>query len=271
MVCKEGQGESRPPVRCTRTGALVAEVRPEIHNSLWRSGFSLVELLVVIAIIAILAAMLLPALKNAKDTARAITCSSNLRQIAIGTISYANDTGYMIPYRKMTTTNQEDSFPFYMVSTYQVSYDLYECPDNPTGDRNGKISPLPTTTATQNPWQYPDIGHNTQLGGANFSKITRPSSKILHADVAYSKYSSVDTHGGCFISAVPNALSMLAPRHLDFRSVNIVWVDGHCDPVRTPIKGNTQAGRDVLYTSSYLGTNSSAVPSSTGFNSWKDF
>ncbi|MEI6422480.1 MAG: prepilin-type N-terminal cleavage/methylation domain-containing protein [Lentisphaerota bacterium] len=156
MVCEERQGKIRPPVRCTRTGALVDEVRPEIRNSMWRSGFSLVELLVVIAIIAILAAMLLPALKNAKDTARAITCSSNLRQIALGLFSYANDTGYMVPCIKMTTTNQEYSFPFYMVSTYQVDYHLFECPDNPTGHHNGKISPLPATTATQNPWQYPE-------------------------------------------------------------------------------------------------------------------
>ena len=236
--------------------------------SMKNKRFTLIELLVVIAIIAILAAMLLPALKNAKDTARAITCSSNLRQIVLGLFSYANDTGYMIPCIKMTTTNQEYSFPFYMVSTYQVDYHLFECPDNPTGHHNGKISPLPATTATQNPWQYPDIGYNGKLGLASYSKIRNPSSKVLCADNAYNSVTSVGYGNSSIVcgsfSSLPSLGGMLAPRHLDFRSVNIVWADGHCDPLRTPIRGDTPAGRVVLYTAPYLGT----IYTATESNRW---
>src|SRR5207249_1508398 len=68
-----------------------------------RSAFTLIEVLVVIAIIAMLAALLLPALGQARERGKRAVCASNLRQIGIAAVAFAGDYGGHFPHIDFTT------------------------------------------------------------------------------------------------------------------------------------------------------------------------
>jgi prepilin-type N-terminal cleavage/methylation domain-containing protein/prepilin-type processing-associated H-X9-DG protein len=108
-----------------------------------RAGrFTLIELLVVVAIIAILAAMLLPALKRAKDQAKSAACANNLRQLNVAFVLYRDDNGTWFPPASIGTV-AEANWPYrlnpYMnISTnVLLTHDLrnpYVCPADPSSD-----------------------------------------------------------------------------------------------------------------------------------------
>jgi len=141
------------------------------------SNFTLIELLIVIAVIAILAGMLLPSLKKAKDKAYEIHCKSSMKQIAVAIIFYPGDyNDWMVPLKSTSigiTTPDEYKY---------LWFNLLDC--------KGKL--LADCPAAKNRIynNYANLafGYNTALAGWNYgqfiklSQVKNPSSAISVGD-----------------------------------------------------------------------------------------
>jgi len=207
-----------------------------------RSAFTLIELLVVVAIIGILAAILFPVFARARENARRSSCQSNLKQIGLGWLQYAQDYDEHVVPTLSDPSNFGPAKRFYWfgsitgngaTATLTESEGLLQ-----PYMKSGQVQACPSFSNTTRPdlgrtgYAYNDdylsryTGTPLKANPANLAEISDPSETVAFADSANPNSSDPTAlEPNVYLSAPGDAFPNFHARHLE--TGNVLFCDGH--------------------------------------------
>ena len=196
--------------------------------------FTLIELLVVIAIIAILASMLLPALNQARERAKAIKCAGNQKQFGTACSMYVNDYEDWLPVAQAAaagslTEDEKGARWRVELSSYicgspvdtasrEIRTGVFACPSfqNPTGNVifDGGYG-----------WNYSYIGGSVGTARIKIQNIKQVSDTILLGDSSNNFVSGKESRVTLLFPPSVLGIDYISNRHNG--AMNVTWADGH--------------------------------------------